>query len=283
MRIQYGVAVIMMQKRDSGLSMAVGFVMVLLVIAMIIGMWAVIGVPEQIRDAEDYHAIEVTNSFLDYKIAVDNLNQSGNTWAGVSVSMLIPAASAYADGALFMEEGVGTLSVDVDGTPYSTTEISRLYATFGTTNTRVGYEGGGVFRNDYGSAVWVTPPSINIDKDGSDLDITMIIPEMHGAFAVGSSEGIPVETGLVSSIPTYVNAPQDQMLTITYTAEERWDALLWSTFFNETQILYQSEGVSITSTMPLPITATLQITPPPGGVIDLTIIKPVYDVDVRRF
>jgi len=280
MRIQYGAAVIMMQKRDSGLSMAVGFVMVLLVIAMIIGMWAVVGVPEQIRDAEDYHAIEVTNSFLDYKIAVDN--QRVHAMTGLNISMLIPAASGYSDGALFMDEGVGTLRVLL-GSTENTYDISRLYTTFGTTNTRVGYEGGGVFRNDYGSAVWVTPPSINIDKDGSDLDITMIIPEMHGAFAVGSSEGIPVETGLVSSIPTYVNAPQDQMLTITYTAEEQWDAVLWSTFFNETQILYQSEGVSITSTMPLPITATLQITPPPGGVIYLTIIKPVYDVDVRRF
>ena len=96
----------MMEKRDSGLSMAVGFVMILLVIAMIIGMWAVVGVPEQIRDAEEYHAVKVTNAFLDYKIAVDSQRTRG--LPGSEVSMLIPAASAYADGALLMEEDVGT-------------------------------------------------------------------------------------------------------------------------------------------------------------------------------
>lgn len=88
----------MMQKSDPGLSMAVGFVMILMIIAMIIGVWAVVGVPEQIRDAEDYHAVGVTNAFLDYKIAVDN--QRVHEWTGSNVSMLIPAASAYADGAL---------------------------------------------------------------------------------------------------------------------------------------------------------------------------------------
>ena len=280
MRIQYGAAVIMMQKRDSGLSMAVGFVMVLLVIAMIIGMWAVVGVPEQIRDAEDYHAIGVTNAFLDYKIAVDN--QRVHAMTGLNISMLIPAASGYSDGALFMDEGVGTLRVLL-GSTENTYDISRLYTTFGTTNTRVGYEGGGVFRNDYGSAVWVTPPSINIDKDGSDLNITMIVPDMKGAFAVGSSEGIPVDTDLISSTPTYLYSSPDQTMTITYTADEGWDAVLWSTFFNETQILYRSEGVSIISMMLSPTKAVLQITPPPGGVIYLTIIKPVYQVEVRRY
>ena len=273
----------MMQKRDSGLSMAVGFVMVLLVIAMIIGMWAVIGVPEQIRDAEDYHAIGVTNSFFDYKIAVDNLNQSGNTWDGVSVSMLIPAASAYADGALFMEEGVGTLSVSVDGTPHSTTEISRLYATFGTTNTKVGYEGGGVYRNDYGSAVWVTPPSLTIDNSSGDIYVNMIIPKMQGSFAVGSSEGIPVDTLLVNpSSPS--SGPECQVITITYEADDRWDALLWSAFFNEineTNIWNPVEGVSIESSMPTQKSASLQITKDSSANLYLTMTTPEYRVEVR--
>lgn len=279
MRIQYGVAVIMMQKRDSGLSMAVGFVMVLLVIAMIIGMWAVIGVPEQIRDAEDYHAIEVTNSFLDYKIAVHNLNQSGNTWAGVSVSMLIPAASAYADGALFMEEGVGTLSVDVDGTPYSTTEISRLYATFGTTNTRVGYEAGGVYRNDYGSAVWVTPPSLTIENSDPVVYVNMVIPKMQGSFAVGSSEGIPVDTLLVNpSSPS--SGSEYHMITITYEADDRWDALLWSAFFNETEIKYRNIVEDITVEL-TDNTTSMKITPLSSESLHLTMTTPEYRVDVR--
>jgi len=270
--------VIMMRKNDSGLSMAVGFVMVLLVIAMIIGMWAVIGVPEQIRDAEDYHAIGVTNAFLDYKIAVDNLWK--NDWSGLNVSMLIPAASAYADGALFMEEGTGSLQILNGGTPYGTYDISRLYATFGTTNTWVGYESGGVFRKDYGSAVWVTPPSISIDKQESDFNIVMIVPEMEGAFAVGSSEGIPVDTSLfVVSSSSY---PPTNQITIAYMSDEEWDVALWSAFFNETQIRYQNENLNITSNMLSPTKASLEITSP-SDVLNLTIIMPMYSVDVRGY
>ncbi len=220
---------IMMQKSDSGLSIAVGFVMILMIIAMIIGMWAVVGVPQQIRDAEDYHAVGVTNSFLDYKIAVDNLRV--HDWTGSNVSMLIPAASAYADGVLVMKEDVGTLSILIGGVDYDAYDVSRLYATFGTTNTLVGYEGGGVFRNDYGYAAWVTPPSITIEKSGNDLNVKLVVPEMQGSFAVGSSEGIPVDTGLVSSPSTSVDALPDQMITIIYKADEQWDAQMWNTFF----------------------------------------------------
>lgn len=269
----------MIRTTDDGLSMAVGFVMVLLVIAMIIGMWAVIGVPEQIRDAEDYHAIEVTNSFLDYKIAVDN--QWKNDWDGSNISMLIPAASAYADGALFMEEDVGSLEIFNGVTSLGDYDVSRLYATFGTTNTLVGYECGGVFRNDYGSSVWVTPPSITLDPSDSTLNVTLVIPDIQGAFAVGSSEGIPVETELISVSPPE-NTLTSQVVTITYTADDEWDAQMWYTFFSETKIRYQLEGISITSTMPSSTQASMEITPPSGG-INLTIITPVYDVDVRGY
>ncbi|MDO9523326.1 MAG: hypothetical protein Q7J08_06400 [Methanocorpusculum sp.] len=269
----------MMQKSDPGLSMAVGFVMILMIIAMIIGVWAVVGVPEQIRDAEDYHAVGVTNTFLDYKIAVDN--QRAHEWIGSNVSMLIPAASAYADGALFMTEDVGTLRVLIGGTENSAYDISRLYATFGTTNTRIGYEAAGVYRNDYGSAVWVTPPSITIEKSGDDVYVTLIVPEMQGSFAVGSSEGIPVDTGLIS-VTTPVDISTNQMITIIYTADELWDADVWNTFFYETKLKYQSAGVDIMSQALSPYETSLTIYPSPGGDMYLTLIKPVYIVDVRR-
>lgn len=269
----------MMQKRDSGLSIAVGFVMILLVIAMIIGMWAVVGVPEQIRDAEEYHAIKVTNAFLDYKIAVDS--QRTPELTGSKVSMLIPAASAYADGALLMEEGVGTLRIYVDGILSNTTEISRLYATFGTTNTRIGYEGGGVYRNDYGRAAWVTPPSLSLEKIGNDVYVNMVVPKMQGSFAVGSSEGIPVDTGLISVI-TPVDISTNQMIVITYTADEQWDANLWNTFFSETELKYLNAGVDIVNDFDLSANTTwLEISPSAGGDIYLNVITPAYIVDVR--
>lgn len=267
----------MMQKRDSGLSIAVGFVMILLVIAMIIGMWAVVGVPEQIRNAEEYHAVKVTNAFLDYKIAVDSQRAGGLT--GSDVSMLIPAASAYAGGALLMEENVGTLSISVDGTPYNTTNISRLYATFGTTNTRIGYEAGGVYRNDYGHAAWVTPPSLTIENSDPNVYVNMVIPKMQGSFAVGSSEGIPVDTLLIN--PSYPwSESAIQMITITYEAHDHWDALLWSAFFNETEIKYRNIVEDITVEL-TDNTTSMKITPLSSESLHLIMTTPEYRVDVR--
>ena len=267
----------MMQKRDSGLSMAVGFVMILLVIAMIIGMWAVVGVPEQIRDAEEYHAIKVTNAFLDYKIAVDSQRSGGFT--GSKVSMLIPAASAYADGALFMQEDVGTLSI-TGVTPLPPIEISRLYATFGTTNTRIGYEGGGVYRNDYGRAAWVTPPSLTIVGSDPDIYVYLVIPKMQGSFAVGSSEGIPVDTRLQTDSSSSLQGSVNQMMTITYEADQKWDAILWSAFFNETKIKYGNIVQDITVELTADSTS-IKITPLSGGSIHLNLKTPEYQVDVR--
>jgi hypothetical protein len=268
----------MMEKRDSGLSIAVGFVMILLVIAMIIGMWAVVGVPEQIRDAEEYHAVKVTNAFLDYKIAVDSQRTRG--LPGSEVSMLIPAASAYADGALFMQEGVGTLRIYLDGNLSNTTEISRLYATFGTTNTRIGYEAGGVYRNDYGRAAWVTPPSLSLEKIGNDVYVNMVVPKMQGSFAVGSSEGIPVDTRLQTDSSSSLQGSVNQMMTITYEADQKWDAILWSAFFNETKIKYGNIVQDITVELTADSTS-IKITPLSGGSIHLDLKTPEYQVDVR--
>ncbi len=180
-----------------------------------------------------------------------------------------------------MEEGVGTLSIAIDDNPPNTTQISRLYATFGTTNTRIGYEGGGVYRNDYGRAAWVTPPSLIIDNSSGDIYVNMVIPKMQGSFAVGSSEGIPVDTGLISVI-TPVDISTNQMIVITYTADEQWDANLWNTFFSETELKYLNAGVDIVNDFDLSANTTwLEISPSAGGDIYLNVITPAYIVDVR--
>ena len=271
----------MKQKTDSGLSIAVGFVMILMIIGIVIGMWAVVGVPEQIKDAENYHSIEMANSFLDYKIAVDN--QRDPRLVGSKFSMLIPAASAYADGALFMKKDVGILKVFINGTEKNSSSISRLYATFGTTNTLVGYEGGGVFRNDHGYAAWVTPPSITLAQGGSNmLYVTVIVPRMNGSFSVGSSEGIPVETGLNSTKYT-LYPPTNKTIIISYDANDQWDAKMWSTFFNETEIRYQPICDNISTMFSSPVASLTIGPPPPGWNITLNVIMSEYNIDVRRY
>ena len=188
-----------------------------------------------------------------------------------------------------MEEGVGTLSI-TGVTPLPSPieislEISRLYATFGTTNTRIGYEGGGVYRNDYGRAAWVTPPSLSLKKIGNDIYVNLVVPKMQGSFAVGSSEGIPVDTLLInpSSPPP---GPEYQMITITYEAydDDPWDALLWSAFFNEInemKIRDNVEGVSIEVNMLTSTSYSLEITKLTAPNLYFTMTEPEYRVDVR--
>ena len=275
----------MMQKSDSGLSVVIGFIMLLMIIAMIIGTWALVGVPAQTRNAEDYHAIGVTNAFLDYKIEVDNLRL--NNQSGVNVSMQIPAASAYSSGALILTENVGTLTINENGNDRWTGDLSRLSVTFGTTKTGVGYEGGGVYRKDYGYATWVTPPMFELDNLSNDLYVTLVIPKLEGSFSVGSTEGIPVDTGLKSSTQVWETFTTNQTVTISYTADETWDAALWRTAFFEAVAKYENAGKIANITCDVsPIseaskTASLLIYPVSGKIIHINVLYPEYDVDVR--
>lgn len=271
----------MMQKSDSGLSVVIGFIMLLMIIAVIIGTWALVGVPAQTRNAEDYHAIGVTNAFLDYKIEVDNLRL--NNQSGVNVSMQIPAASAYSSGALILTENVGNLKIiENDTNTFWTGDLSRLWVTFGTTKTCVGYEGGGVYRKDYEYATWVTPPMFELDNLSNDLYVTLVIPKLDGSFSVGSTEGIPVDTGLKNSAPEWGTYTTNKTVIISYTADETWDAALWRTAFFEAVAKYENAGkiANITCTPYITgKTAYLHIEPS-GKIIHINVLYPAYDVDV---
>ena len=274
----------MMRKSDPGLSYVVGFIMLLMIIAMIIGTWALVGVPEQTKDAESYHAVTVTNAFLDYKIAVDNLRL--NNQSGMNVSMLIPAASAYSSGALIFEHA-GTLEIqDTNHTISDAWDVNRISSTFGTTNTIIGYEGGGVYRNDYGYyATWVTPPLFELTNISDDLYVTLVVPKLTGDFAVRSTEGIPLETSFQSPSPVWDIYVTNQTVTITYTADEGWDAQLWYSAFFEAVTRYNNAGVvhNVTCSPYLnDMTASLFIHPISGEYIHLYVLPSEYYVAVGR-
>lgn len=273
----------MMRKSDPGLSYVVGFIMLLMIIAMIIGTWALVGVPEQTKDAESYHAVTVTNAFLDYKIAVDNLRL--NNQSGINVSMLIPAASAYSSGALIFEHA-GTLEIH-NSAISDAWDVNRISSTFGTTNTIIGYEGGGVYRNDYGYATWVTPPLFELTNISDDLYVTLVVPKLTGNFAVGSTEGIPLETSFQSPSPVWAYAT-NQTVTITYTADDEWDAQLWYSAFFEAVAKYEYDESAgkITNVTCSPgvsgNTASLIIYPTYGEYIHLYVLPSEYNVAVGR-
>lgn len=276
----------MMRKSDPGLSYVVGFIMLLMIIAMIIGTWALVGVPEQTKDAESYHAVTVTNAFLDYKIAVDNLRL--NNQSGMNVSMLIPAASAYSSGALIFEHA-GTLEIHNTNSAISDAwDVNRISSTFGTTNTIIGYEGGGVYRNDYRYATWVTPPLFELTNISDDLYVTLVVPKLTGNFAVGSTEGIPLETSFQSPSPVWDTYTTNQTVTITYTADDEWDAQLWYSAFFEAVAKYEYDESAgkITNVTCSPWvsgnTASLIIYPTYGEYIHLYVLPSEYNVAVGR-
>jgi len=127
----------------------------------------------------------------------------------------------------------------------------------------------------------VTPPSLSLEKIGNDVYVNMVVPKMQGSFAVGSSEGIPVDTLLVNLSSQAEDLPI-QTVIITYEADDDdpWDALLWSAFFYETKIKYRNIVEDITVELTDNI-ISMKITPLSGESIHLAMTEPEYRVDVR--
>ena len=60
-------------RRDSGSSIVVGFVILLMVVALGIGIWALISVPAEMKAAESSHALGLQKAFLELKVSADKV------------------------------------------------------------------------------------------------------------------------------------------------------------------------------------------------------------------
>ncbi|MDO5844833.1 MAG: hypothetical protein Q4Q53_06795, partial [Methanocorpusculum sp.] len=143
----------MIGDRDSGVSVVIAFVTILAIIAIAVGMWALLGIPGQIREANEAHAVAVTDAMIDYKVMLDNLHK--NNFTSLNVSVLLPvgsSVSSFSSGQIALKsEKAGTLSLvknDNYIVPVWSQDVNRFVLTTGT--AEIGYEGGGVYRGETG-------------------------------------------------------------------------------------------------------------------------------------
>lgn len=243
---------------DTASSVVIGFVILLMLIALGIGIWALISMPAEIKEAESTHAIELSNAFLDLKLSADKVRV--NDFEGARFSMLMPGSSGMSGTTISFTKGTGKLHMYWDGgggapspKEWSLDQISaQVGGTRGTTS--IGYEGGGVFRSDNGNAVWLTPglleiyPDPDVSKTNNTVRVDLVVVNLTGEASVSSNWGVPLDCLYVGSEDDVTTA-QNRTLTISL-QEGQGD--LWYSLFAEAksraETKYPDLNISITVT-----------------------------------
>lgn len=231
---------------DAASSVVIGFVVILMLVALAIGIWALVSVPAEVKEAESSHAIGLSNAFLDLKLSMDKVRVQN--LSGARVSMLLPGSSGMSATTIGFTKDTGTLHLiwsGGGGLAPSSKEwgLDRIFAQVGGTRgtTVIGYEGGGVFRSDNGNGVWLTPGLLEIYPDASasnnaTVRVDLVVVNLTGEAAVSSNRGVPldclyVERADVDPATQYYNGT----LTISVTGGQED---LWYSLFSEAKVRY---------------------------------------------
>ncbi len=233
---------------DTASSVVIGFVVLLMLIALAIGIWALISLPGEMKEAESSHAIALSNAFLDMKLSMDKVRVSEEVnLSGARFSMLMPGSSGMAGTTIGFEKDVGKLRMEWSGGEGSSPSpkswsLGRIFAQVGGTRgtTEIGYEGGGVFRSDNGNAVWLTPGLLEVYPDPDELGIVrvdLVVVNLTGEAAVSSNWGVPLDCVFVERKDTQVG-PENRTLEISFSGNDAEQIRLWYALFYEAELRY---------------------------------------------
>ncbi|HJJ94087.1 MAG TPA: hypothetical protein O0W83_00005 [Methanocorpusculum sp.] len=203
-------------KNDSATSSAVAFIMILAVLAVCAGVWALLVVPEEIR-----------------------MKDEGNFEAAVSVLSDIVLMSDGTDYTVYFALPAGTLRHANCGEVYTNNGDSLplttlIYSPGG--DTSFGIMAGGVWRMDSGNAAWILYPKISHDSETPRLSLPVFLSDA----AYGSSKPIPLGVGLEENILHKI--PSNKL---TVSADEEWAANLFATLFLETAYSYDALDIKV--------------------------------------
>ncbi|MDO5846427.1 MAG: hypothetical protein Q4Q04_05850, partial [Methanocorpusculum sp.] len=229
-------------KSDSAVSVVVAFVIILAVISVIVGVWALFGIPGQLHAAGEAAVSESESAFTDYKIKLEALQNSDTRM--VNLSVLMPMGGAASSGTLRVEKAGGlgvinateSLSSDYLTGGAKLIEIHRLVSDVGLRGTQVGFEANGIFRNDNGMASWSVPLNLTLwndtgEKPGGQLYVRLNAATITGSLDVGGTGSIPLNTYYTGDNVTVNTTNRTQSLV--YATENEWDANLWYSQFYE--------------------------------------------------
>ncbi|MBR5008758.1 MAG: hypothetical protein IKY09_07310 [Methanocorpusculum sp.] len=203
-------------KNDSATSSAVAFIMILAVLAVCAGVWALLVVPEEIRMKDEI-----------------------NFEAAVSVLSDIVLMSDRTDYTVYFALQAGTLWLANCGEVYTnngeSVPLTTLIYSPGK-ETSFGIMAGGVWRMDSGNAAWILYPKISHDSD----TVRFQLPVFLGDAAYGSSKPIPLGVGLEENSMHTIYSNK-----LTVSANEEWAANLFATLFLETAYSYDALDIKV--------------------------------------
>ena len=221
-------------KKDSGMSVLIGFVMVLALIVLVIAVWAALGIPGQVEENTYAHSFVLENSLADYQTSIHSmyrLNRDGTPMTNVTYSVQVPVGSRHVWGTLDTVHDVGKLTVESIGSSF-TAEIDRLCVSL-SDGSIVAYEGGGVYRKDGLGASWFVPPAFMIDS----LDrLVIAVTSLDGDAAIGSNGVVMLNTKYVGC--QAADNAVDSTVHIRYETDDEWNQKLWYSLMYEFAATY---------------------------------------------
>ncbi|MDV0442456.1 hypothetical protein [Methanorbis furvi] len=266
----------------------------LVLIGLGIGIWALIAIPGEIKEAESTHVIELSNAFMDLKLSADKMRV--NDLSGARFSMLMPGSSGMSGTTIEFEETGGKLSiVGTEGIPPKTWSVERLSARVGGTRgtTVIGYEGGGVFRSDNGHGVWLTPGLLEVYPDTTETNATvrvdMVIVNLSGAAMASSNLAAPVDFQYVERTDDFTwSKATNNTLEISFTGGSKEQRDLWYALFRESALRYDekpdSQKIEVKASNNNGEYATLTINVKTGGDewVKVYVREATYDVSLMK-
>ncbi len=234
----------MSRTADSGSSVVIAFVLLLMLFVAAITLWALIGAPAQLENAEETYLTEVENSFIEYKLATDTVRVNDNI--GGRLSMLIPGRSGFSGGYLqFAPDTGGMVTITTKNVSESVETKARLpisrlseFISRMSGTTEIGYENGGIFRSDGSNATWLTPGLLQInpwmERFPSESLTEIVYVNLTGEPEIGSNRYIPVTSVLLMYNDTYLF--WNESATITFESDNNpMQNSLWDSMFHEAE------------------------------------------------
>lgn len=239
-------------RSDSASSVVIGFVLLLILAAAVLGIWAATGLPAQMKEMDKHTFRELERSFLQYKLAADTLRVQNS--CGTVTGILFPDTRGITF-CVTTDTG-GRLSITTDDDFGNTTicrigKVSLRFSGVSGLNADVSYEAGGVHTKTGGNdPAWITPALMQISPtDQSTARVEIVIISFAGDAEISGSGNLPVMLTLRES-GTRTLYWKDNA-TIRFHSPDAKQQELWETMFFETKERTVRSDVVITQPDPL--------------------------------
>ena len=140
------------KNEDTASSVVIGFVLLLVLAAVVLGVWAAVGLPEQLKTQDEQTLEQLERSFLQYKLAADILRIHEESAADVGIILPNIQGLTYS----VTKDTGGRLSIIADDDVGNATvipigKVSAEFTGFSGERTAGAYEAGGVHLKTAGS------------------------------------------------------------------------------------------------------------------------------------